>query len=146
MDKARQFRIDSIEATDKTPSPSLEKTRAPMPFQSYQLAAIGETPMAIDFRCLDGSRFGIAYSYLQKVEYNPDPVNEAVALQFSVGEVTIKGVNLEFIYENLLKKRLVWIREVNTQLLDRYQELRPVNDNLKEGVPVVVDIDYSAKP
>mgnify|MGYP003642734398 CR=1 FL=1 len=141
MDKAHQFRIDSIEATDKQSSPSLEKPREPMPFQSYQLAAMGETPLAVDFRCLDGSRFGMAYSYLQKVGYNPDPVNEAVAIQFSVGEVTIKGVNLEFIYENLLNRRLVWVKEVNMQLLDRYQELRPANDNLKEGVPVVVKIE-----
>ncbi len=140
MDKARQFRIDSIEATDKQPSKVLEKKPEPMPFQSYQLAAMGETPLAIDFRCLDGNRFGMAYSYLQKVGYNPDPVNEAVVVQFSVGEVIIKGVNLEFIYENLLNRRLVWVKEVNTQLLDRYQDLRPVNDNLKEGVPVVVNV------
>lgn len=140
MDKARQFRIDKYLVTEKMPPKRAANLKEPSPFQSYQLAPVGEIPKAIEFRHLNGSRFGMAYSYLQKVEYNPDPVDEAVVLHFSSGEVTVRGVNLKFIYESLLNKRLAWVKEVNTQLFDRYQELRPVNDNLREGVPVVIDI------
>lgn len=135
MDKAQEFRIDAYEKTGQPEAVPVDRPVEPMPFQSYQLATNGITPHSIDFRCLNGKRFGMGYSYLQKLEYNPDPVDEAIIAQFSSGEVTIKGVNLEFIYEGLLNRRLVWVKEVNGQLLERYKDL-----GLKTNVPLIKEI------
>lgn len=138
MDKAQEFRIDAYEKTGQPKDVSVDRPVEPMPFQSYQLAADGETPLGIDFRCFDGKRFGMGYSYLQKLEYNPDPVDEAIIAQFSSGEVTIKGVNLEFIYKALLNRRLVWVKEVNGTLFERYREIEPQNYSSKHSLPVVL--------
>lgn len=135
MDKAQEFRIDAYEKTGQPEAVSVDRSTEPMPFQSYQLAANGITPHSIDFRCLNGKRFGMGYSYLQKLEYNPDPVHEAIVLPFSSGEVTITGVNLEFIYEALLNRRLVWVKEVNGDLLERYRDL-----GIQTNVPIVKEI------
>ncbi|WP_417591420.1 hypothetical protein [Owenweeksia hongkongensis] len=139
MDKAQQFRIDAYEKTGKQKLEPVRSSAQPMPFQSYQLAREGDIPLAIDFRKLDGHRFGMAYSQMQKLEYDPDPVNEAVVIQFSGGEVRIKGVNLEFIYEGLLSRRLVWVKEVNGQLLERYREVNHT-EHKKAQIPLITRV------
>lgn len=112
----------------------------PLPFQSYQLASNDNTISVIDFRCLDGKRFGFSYAYLSQLYYDPDPVNERVEITFSGGEVVVRGVNLVFIYEAILNRRIVWLKEVNMQLLERYQQLRPVNDSVSQDIPVIVEL------
>ena len=144
MDKAQEFRIDAYEKTEQPKAVSVDRSAEPKSFQSYQLAANGITPHSIDFRCLNGKRFGMGYSYLQKLEHNPDPVDEAIIAQFSSGEVTIKGVNLEFIYEALLNRRLVWVKEVNGNLLERYREIHQVH-NLQTSISIITKIDYISK-
>mgnify|MGYP003654647563 CR=1 FL=1 len=140
MDKTSRFRIDSYEATEKQQPVTVKKTSEPMLFQSYQLAVGDVMPTAIDFQCLKGNRFGFAYAYMSKVVYVSDAANERVEINFSGGEVVVRGVNLIFIYEALLNRKLVWLKEVNMQLLERYQELRPANDNMAQDVPVIVEL------
>lgn len=142
MDKAQEFRIDAYEKTGQPKAASVDRPVEPMPFQSYQFATNGITPHSIDFRCLNGKRFGMGYSYLQKLEYNPDPVDEAIVLLFSSCEVTIKGVNLEFIYEAFLNRRLVWVKEVNGNLLERYAKLTAGNKQM-DGIPTVIKLEKS---
>ena len=80
----------------------------------------------------------MVYCYLQKVEYNPDPVNEKVIAQFSIGDIDISGLNLESLYKNLLQRRVHWVREVNMRLLERYQILEQTTK-----FPVVAEITFN---
>lgn len=141
MDKTSHFRIDAYETTKKDGVPfDSEVANKPSLFQSYQLAPERINPTCVDFRRLSKKRLGFGYSFLTKVEYEPDPANEKIVAVFSSGEVNIRGVNLLFIYEMLLQRKLVWVSEVNVTLLNRYKELIPANDNLRNNVPIVLEI------
>lgn len=140
MDKTSRFRIDFYEATKNRKDSEVIQPKEPLLFQSYQLNDSGMIPIAIDFQCYKGKRFGFAYSHLSKTVHIPDPANERVEITFSGGEVVVRGVNLVFIYEAILNRRIVWLKEVNMQLLERYQQLRPVNDSVSQDIPVIVEL------
>ncbi|MEQ9263554.1 MAG: hypothetical protein RLP14_10370 [Owenweeksia sp.] len=144
MDETTRFRIDSLKQagenkTDIESPPAIEHLSKGTAFQSYQIAGVNVTPWAIDCRQLKGKRFGLPYAYLTTIEYNPDPADERLIIGTNNKEVMVTGVSLTPIYEGLLSKRILWLSEVNLNLVQRYQELQGSGE-IQYDLPVIVNI------
>lgn len=72
----------------------------------YQLREEPGYPAMLDIQLTTGERYGLPYSYLIWVKYDPE---KGVLLRFSSYLVLVKGRNLQQLYHGLLQQRVEWI-------------------------------------
>lgn len=64
--------------------------------------------LMLELRTKDGKRTGLPYSYLTKVDFDPDA---GIEIHVSNVVVFIKGRGLEDIFAYLIQQRVTWVRE-----------------------------------
>ncbi|MFN4254404.1 MAG: hypothetical protein ACK4Q5_05320 [Saprospiraceae bacterium] len=67
--------------------------------------------LMLELRYRDGKRLGLPYSYLTKVDFDP---NVGIEIHISSVMLLIKGRGLEEIFNYLMQQRVMWIREDST--------------------------------
>ena len=65
-------------------------------------------PLMLDIRFRNGNRFGVAYPYLNNVEYDP---STGISVWFTMSAVIISGRRLGPLYEGFLQQRVEWVAE-----------------------------------
>lgn len=159
MDTTSRFRIDAIELgedSSKKPvtdtpvsAPVAQPTlyiRPPKTASSLDcLQLTRNIPPNLDLIGAQNQRIGLAYAYLGAVEYYSDPSDQHIILHHSLYEVTIRGVELEVVYEALLERKALWIRQVDMNFIRRYEKLNPSNDNESGAAPMVSEIQFVRK-
>lgn len=82
------------------------------------------------FTHLDGSRIFLNYNYLVSVEYNPDP--SLILLSFTTHIITISGVNLEKLFDELMFHS---VKNIGTRD-QRYNHLAGAEATIVNGIEV----------
>ncbi|WKN45377.1 hypothetical protein [Tunicatimonas pelagia] len=147
MDTTSQFRIDSIELGQKEIKKPKSSTIKP-PRTADKLDCLQRSttiPQNLNLMMEGHLHLSLAYSHLGAMQYEEDPIDQHIILHHSLYEVTIRGIGLDPVYEALLERKALWIRQVHMNFIRRYEKLNPSNDNKRDSAPMVSEIEFIRK-
>ena len=143
MDTTSRFKIDAYELAKKSKAAPAPDTKPPKAANRLECLQLSPTvPPNVDLIGAGDEHLGLAYAYLGAVQYGIDANSEYITLHHSLYEVTIKGIGLEPVYEALLERKALWIRQVDMNFIRRYEKLEASNDNEPDTGPMVSDIRF----
>ena len=100
------------------------------PYQAFGISrrAFGGEPL-IDFVLRDGNHHALTYGHLYDIIFNP---SKGIDLQFTDHVVQLRGRCLQDGYGQLLRQRVVWLREAT----DAHQRLAGPTDAVIIGISI----------
>ena len=128
--KPTRYFTDKI--LSKNPIPKLEQVRKSKDnaYFGYTYDKPGNHPlsMGIDFRGKDGSRMALFFHEIASpILYTPE---KGISFSTRSHQITIKGVNLLFIYDLLIENRLMWIQEADNSFDTSIDENEPIPEKV----------------
>ncbi len=109
IEQARLSQDNEGVANDNAPEDTFES-------ECFGVESVRNLPACLDLRFLDGTRKAIPYSYILEIDYDP---SGEIKITCSEKEVTIKGWNLEKLYDYLAKYRVRFVAECSETYVDQ---------------------------
>lgn len=83
----------------------------------------------LEFRTLKGECLAFDYNWLGRAIFQP---SKGMVLHFDRDMVHLAGRNLRPLYENLLRRRIIWIQEIEAFAAAQ----RPANETMVTGIKI----------